>query len=268
MLKVTVIGAEGFVGSAFVRLLGERTDVDLRAVTRANYAEVCGTKSDVVIDAAGNSKKYVADQDPARDFDASVAHRMRTLFDFPAALQLHVSSVDVYADLTSPATTMETSSTDGPGSSTYGFHKRLAEELVQRHAEGWLIVRLAGMVGPGLRKNPVFDVLTGRPLTIHPDSQYQFMHADEAARTALALAESGKRGEIFNVCGSGLVSPRDIAAMAGRAIDDRSAPAHPRIVRVNTEKIERLQPMPESKRTIASFVSQWKTADMTGQVAR
>src|SRR5882672_9314708 len=104
-MRVTLIGAQGFVGSAFVRVLRSRDDVDLVEVTRQNYASCAGEPSDVVIEAACNSKKFLADQEPTREFEASVAHRLNTLVDFPAELHLHISSVDVYSDLTSPKTT-------------------------------------------------------------------------------------------------------------------------------------------------------------------
>src|SRR5689334_8921941 len=101
-MRVTLIGAGGFVGSAFARDLGRR-DVELLPVTRSNYDHHAGLSSDVVIDAAGNSKKFLAEDRPFDEFDLSVAHRLRTLRDFPARLHIHISSVDVYDDLTSPA---------------------------------------------------------------------------------------------------------------------------------------------------------------------
>ena len=155
-MQVTVIGANGFVGSAFARLLKNQPGIKLTEVTRETYAEWRGRESDVLIEAAGNSKKFLADQNPAAEFEASVTHRLRTLLDFPARLHLHISSVDVYNDLTSPATTREDSPVDISRSSRYGAHKFLAEQLVRQYASRWLIVRFAGMVGPGLRKNPVY----------------------------------------------------------------------------------------------------------------
>src|SRR2546428_7213824 len=121
MKRVTVIGARGFVGSAFVRLL-TGADVELRQVTRVNYAEFAGETSDIVIDASGNSAKYLADRDPVAEFDRSATHRLRTLCDFPAALHVHLSSVDVYHDLTSQRTTTEDFPIDIELCSRYGAH--------------------------------------------------------------------------------------------------------------------------------------------------
>jgi nucleoside-diphosphate-sugar epimerase len=257
MTSVTVIGARGLVGSAFVRLLAD-VEVELRAVTRDNYAALAGRSSDVVIDAAGNSVKYLADQDPLGEFDRSVAHRVRTLTDFPAGLHVHVSSVDVYSDLSSRSATAEDAVIDLPGCSRYGFHKLLAEQYVRHAASRWLIVRLSGMVGPGLRKNPVFDILNARPLRIHPDSQYQFLHTRDVAAIVWSLAATGRSGEVFNVAGSGLISPRRIAQIVGRPLDLGALPPSisPRVVDINTDKLGRIVELPSTERTIAEFVAE------------
>jgi nucleoside-diphosphate-sugar epimerase len=253
---VTVIGARGFVGSALVRAF---TDVgyDVRAITRDNYASMSGQISDVVVDASGNSVKYFADRDPVAEFDGSVAHRLRTLMDFPATLQVHISSVDVYADLTSPAATREDIPFAGGRPSNYGLHKRISENLVQHYSERWLIVRLAGMVGPGLRKNPVFDITTGNPLRIHPDSQYQFMPTDSAAATVRALVERDLQNDIVNVCGSGLISPQTIARLAALPLNlsELPADAQPRIVHVSIEKVEQFVAMPQSEESVRAYIA-------------
>jgi nucleoside-diphosphate-sugar epimerase len=211
----------------------------------------------VVVEAACNSKKFLAEKNPLEDFDLSVAHRLRTLLDFPARFHLHISSVDVYSDLTHPETTAEDAVIDIGRSSHYGFHKLLAEDLVRHHAPRWLILRLAGMVGEGLRKNPVFDILNRQPIFIHPDSQYQFMPTDEVARIAWDLFEKGAEGEIFNLCGEGLTSPREIARLSGRELIEESQRASPRIVNVSVEKIKRLIELPETRASITEFIKNW-----------
>jgi nucleoside-diphosphate-sugar epimerase len=253
--RVVVIGAQGFVGSAFVRYLKQRP-VELIEVTRRNFAERAGIHADVVIQAACNSRKYLADEDPVADFELSVTHCLRSLRSFPASLHLHISSADVYADLANPSVTGEESPIDVANVSNYGLHKLMAEELVRHYASRWLIVRLAGMVGPGLRKNPVFDVLHDRPLRIHPDSQYQFAATDLIAETVWQLADGGEANQIFNVCGRGFVSPRRVAELAGRKLDLSMVPAdaRPRIVDINIGKISRRFEMPLSSEAVRAFI--------------
>lgn len=254
-MRVTVIGANGFVGSAFVRLLAGRSDVELICVTRQNFDSLPATHSDVVIEAACNSQKFLAEQDPLSEFESSVTHRLKSLLRFTGELQVHISSVDVYSDLTTPATSREDSPIDPGRVSRYGMHKLLAEQLVRHYAPHWLILRLAGMVGPGLRKNPVHDILHRQSLRIHPDSRYQFMLTDEVARVAWASIERGTAGEIFNVCGDGLISMREIARLAGRELICTAVPANaaPRIVEASNEKIQRLFPIARTVDTVREF---------------
>lgn len=255
-MKVVVIGAKGFVGSAFVAWLSECPNVEVVEVTRLNYAQTAGMQSDVVIDASCNSKKYLAEGQPVEEFDLSVRHRLRTLQDFPAALHVHLSSVDVYSDLSTPAATREDSPINLQRVSHYGLHKLLAEQLVQHYADKWLIVRLAGMIGAGLRKNPVYDILQNQPLRIHPDSAYQFMATRDVARMVWALVESNVDGEIFNLCGHGLISPQEIAVLADRTLNLSllEAAAQPRIVHIHTEKIASIMPLPQTKQSLTDFI--------------
>jgi nucleoside-diphosphate-sugar epimerase len=256
--SVTVIGAGGFVGSAFVRRLRADPECRLREVTRANYDDEKGRSADVMIDCSGNSRKFLAEELPAQDFDLSVGQRLRTLADFPAAVHVHISSVDVYHELGSPEGTREGVVIDVARVSNYGFHRLLAEELVRHYASGWLIVRLAGMVGPGLKKNPVHDILHGQPLRIHPDSRYQFLNTDDVARLVLELVDANVGKEVFNVCGQGTISPRAIALLAGRALDlslvDPAVP--PRVVDASVEKLRARAAVPSTEATVSEFLRQ------------
>jgi nucleoside-diphosphate-sugar epimerase len=255
-MHVTIIGAKGFVGSAFARLLQSSSDVKLTCVTRENFDSHSSAHSDVVIDTSCNSKKYLAEENPAAEFELSVVHCLKTLQRFPAALQVHISSVDVYSDLTSPATTHEDSPIDLAIVSNYGLHKLLAEQLVRHYAPRWLILRLAGMVGTGLRKNPVFDICHGQPLRVHPDSRYQYMSTDDVARIAWELVTRNISGEIFNICADGTITMREIAKLAGRELNLSLAASRDasRIVEASNGKIHKLFQIPKTYETIKQFV--------------
>lgn len=254
---VVVLGGSGFVGSAFVRMLASR-NIPHRSVGRGDYSAAVGTPCDVLVSASGNPVKYLADRDPAADFRQSVEAVVTASKDFRPRLHVLVSSVDVYSDLTRPGSTGEDTLLNPVDASMYGFHKQLAELCVRRHNQDWLIVRLAGMVGPGLRKNPVFDVVNGAPLRISPDSRYQFMSTDDVADVTWQLVDRGERQAVFNVCGSGLISPREIAALAGRefSVHAEARDLPPRIVDVAIDRISRVRPMPSTRDTIARFVAE------------
>lgn len=250
-----ILGARGFVGSAFGRLF-ERLEVPFVGVQKDTYSQFKGKKWHIVVNASNNSQKFLADQDPLREFELTTLNTMRILQDYPSDMFIHISSVDVYSDLSSPLSTSEKIQPDIRQSSHYGFHQYLAEECVRHYAPRWLIVRLAGMVGPNLKKNPVYDILHDQPLRIHPDSQYQFMTTDRVAEVVWSLVEKGWKGEVFNVCGRGLISPRQIAVLAKRQLDLSmiSVDAQPRIVDINIDKISDLVDLPDTHQTIEEFV--------------
>ena len=253
---ILLLGGQGFVGSAFNRLFTQR-GIAHESITRDSYAGAVGRAGATLINASANSRKYLADQDWAADFDASVASVVRTMRDFRAGLYVLLSSVDVYNVLDDPDGNGEDAVIDPFRLSTYGFHKYIAEACVRRHAARWLIVRLAGMVGPGLKKNPVFDVLHGRPLSIQPDSQYQFMSTDAVAGVVWRLIESGVTNRVVNVCGQGLISPRTISQLAGKplVVAPDAAASPPRIVHIDTRLARRFGPLPDTMATIADFVN-------------
>src|SRR5256885_5851733 len=112
------------------------------------------------------------------------------------------------------------------------------------------------MAGPALRKTPVFHILNRQALRIPPVSQYQFIHADDVARIVWGLVETGQGGDVFNVCGDGLISPRRIAELASRSLNLSllSSDAAPRVVNANIEKIRRLAAVPHSEDAVRGFL--------------
>ena len=72
-----------------------------------------------------------------------------------------ISTVDVFK---TPVGVDESTSVDEEGLHAYGLNRRLLEKFVENHFSRYLIVRLPGLVGPGLRKNVIFDFLNDNNL--------------------------------------------------------------------------------------------------------
>ncbi|MDE2292105.1 MAG: SDR family oxidoreductase, partial [Elusimicrobia bacterium] len=253
---ILILGGKGFVGSAFARWC-ERGGREFRVVTRADYASHVGTSCDVLINAAGNSSKPLAAERPLADFEASVLAVRRSLEDFRPGLYVHISSCDVYPDCSSPAATAEDAPLPPARQSAYGFHKRLAELCVMNRAPRWLVLRAGGFVGPGLRKNAVFDILNGGPLWLDPSSELQYLSTDAAAALAMTLVEKAAVNEVFNLCGDGTVRLEDIARRAGRKPGAR--PGSPvKRYDVSLRKLKEAVPVPRSEDEVFRFVDAWK----------
>jgi nucleoside-diphosphate-sugar epimerase len=250
---VFLIGGRGLVGSAFGRAL-EASGHPFAILDRQSYASYVGRSCELLINANGNSRKPLASEQPLADFDASVRSVRASLADFRFERYVHLSSCDVYPDCSSPQTTLEDLPLDVSRQSPYGFHKYLAEQCVRNAARDWLIIRFGGFVGPGLKKNAVFDILNGGPLWLHPASQLQFLHTDDAARIVLDLVGRGLSKEIVNVCGRGLISLQEAIAATGRPIAFQ--PNSPAVrYDVSIEKLSRWVIVPQTRATVLSFLS-------------
>lgn len=250
---IFIIGGRGFVGSAFARVCAAEGR-EFLIINRQNYHEFVGKHCDILINADGNSKKFLAQQDPLQDFDASVRSVRASLIDLKNDYYVYLSSCDVYPDCSSPRTTSEAQELDASKQSPYGFHKYLAEQCVRHVAKKWLIVRFGGFVGPGLKKNPIFDILKGGPLWLDPESELQFMLTDRAAEIVLSLIDRGISNEIFNVCGRGVVKLREVMKWAGKTVPVQ--PGSPRVrYEVDISKISALVEIPDTRSTVSNFVN-------------
>ena len=206
---IYVIGGNGFIGSAFARLF-DAENIPHAIITRENFSQYKNTSCDILINANGNSKKYLAEQAILEEFDASVVSVLNSLVSLGYQKYIYLSTGDVYPSQESALDTNEALSIDITRQSNYGFHKYLAEQLVRHYAKNWLIFRMGGFVGPGLKKNAIFDMRTNSPLWISLESELQFICTDTAARIIYDIAVKPVTKEIFNICGKNTVLLSDL----------------------------------------------------------
>lgn len=251
---IFILGGKGFVGSAFVRYCQDKK-IPHEVIDRKNYDSYKGKQCDILINANGNSSKVLASKNPMEDFEATVQSTRKSLLDIVFKKYVLVSSCDVYPDLAEPAKNSEEVKIDVTRQSTYGSHKYQAEESVRNGAKDWLIVRLGGMVGVGLKKNPIFDIINGGPLWVDPQSELQYMNTDDVAKTVFKLIDNGKTSEIFNICGSGLVKLQKLLDIYRVNVNPNSP-----VVKydINIEKIEKIVPMPDSMEAVMNFIKDVK----------
>jgi nucleoside-diphosphate-sugar epimerase len=254
---IFIIGGRGFLGSAFARVC-ERMGRPYEIVDVDNYAEYRGKHCELLINANGNSVKWLSHKEPMTDFDASVRSVRASLVDIDCKRYIHVSTCDVYPDCSLPETTDEAQSLEPGRQSPYGFHKYLAEQCVMHGAERWMIVRMGGFVGPGMKKNAIFDILHGEKLWLDPGSELQFLHTEDAARIVLALHDQhGLDREIVNVCGDGVVKLADAMRWAGRDVPVDGEAKQVRY-EISIEKLKGLVDVPKTRETVRQFVAESK----------
>lgn len=145
-----LIGHSGYVGSTLKR------QTQFEATFRSHDVEgIRGRHFDTVVCAAAPAKKWLANADPDADaatIDGLIDH-LGTLTCDQFVL---ISTVDVFAD---PCGVDETTPTRLEGLHSYGSNRLRLEQFVKEHYPAAMVVRLPGLVGPGLRKNVVYDLL-------------------------------------------------------------------------------------------------------------
>lgn len=253
---IFIIGGNGFIGSAIVRYCQKNKKV-YTVITRDNYDSYKGQSCSILINANGNSKKYLADENPKLEFKESVNSVRDSLDDFNAKLYIHLSSCDVYPDCSDTESTKEDACIDISQQSRYGFHKYLAEQCVQHYAHNWLIIRMGGFVGPNLIKNPIFDILANDTLWVNPLSKLQYMHTDDFSDTLFGLINNGIKNQIINVCGQGTVQLCDVIHYCNSSSSVKQK--NPLIeYNISVDKLRNMMSIPKSKESVFKFINEYK----------
>lgn len=248
-MKLLIIGYTGFVGTALYEHFSSIPDYNVKGVNRKNYKEVVGEYFDIIINADGNSKKFLADKDPILDFEMNDLTLLRTLHDFKFEVYILISSIDVYHNLREISLNHENVNIDVSKISNYGFDKYIAELLVKHYAKTWLILRLGGMVGKKLKKGPIYDILWGEKLWVSPKSKFLVMHTQDVALYVQKIIEKKLWNEIFNVTACEPISLEEIIERVGKKeifkkFYSMNLPIYE--YRINVEKISRFVFKPRS----------------------
>ncbi|WP_283151022.1 pyridine nucleotide transhydrogenase [Silvimonas soli] len=161
-----LIGFSGFVGSTLLR------QAHFDALYRStNIQDIAGEAFDVVVCAGAPAQKWIANRDPEADrqkIESLISH-LKTI---KCETFVLISTVDVFLQ---PLGVDEDTAVQETGLHAYGLHRRQLEKFVQEHFPKHLIVRLPGLVGPGLRKNVIYDFLNNNNLvSIESRGVFQF----------------------------------------------------------------------------------------------
>lgn len=172
-MLIGVLGGNGFVGKTIVETL--RTDHAVININRENYKLQNNIKFDVLVNANGNSHKYLANLNPLEDFEKNVSSVYKTLYDFKFKKYIYISSIDVETVRTS-----------------YGLHKHLSEKLVKFHCSDYSIIRLPAVIGKNATKGVVYDILNGNNVYITPKSTMMLMDVNSISLNLKILLEKNK----------------------------------------------------------------------------
>lgn len=165
-MKNALIGFSGFVGGTLMK------QASFQALFRStNIHEIEGNSYDIIVCAGAPAQKWIANSEPDQDrrkIEVLINHlkkvRCKTF--------ILISTVDVFR---LPIGVDEDTVVDEIDLHAYGLHRRELEKFVQAHFDNVLVVRLPGLVGPGLRKNLIYDFLNENNLNaIESRGVFQF----------------------------------------------------------------------------------------------
>jgi hypothetical protein len=161
-----LIGYSGFVGSTLLRQARFE-----RLFRSTNIGDMAGGSFDTVVCAGAPAQKWIANREPEAD-RKTIDGLIGSLGTMTCKRLILISTVDVFRN---PNGVDEETPVEASGLGPYGLHRRLLEEFVECAFPDRLIVRLPGLVGPGLRKNVIFDLLNDNNLAaVNCRSVFQF----------------------------------------------------------------------------------------------
>jgi len=145
-----LIGFSGFVGNT---LLKQASFQNLYRST--NISDIQNKSFDTVVCAGAPAVKWMANKEPEQD-----KHSIQSLISHLTTVKckkfILISTVDVFTD---PIKSVESTAIETSNLNPYGLHRYQLEEFVRNNFDTHLIVRLPGLVGPGLKKNIIYDFL-------------------------------------------------------------------------------------------------------------
>lgn len=134
-------------------------------------SEIAGQRFELIVCAGAPAQKWIANREPEadrRNIERLIGH-LKTI---QCQTFVLISTVDVFK---TPLGVTEDTPVDESGLPPYGRHRHYLETFVASQFARPLIVRLPGLVGPGLRKNVIFDFLNENNLAaIDSRSVFQF----------------------------------------------------------------------------------------------
>ena len=219
-MKICIIGYTGFVGQTVFNYLSNKHNVfGINSKTKIIPKE----EFDIVINCAGNAKKYLANKNPAQDFliSSSIFH---TILQLKFEKLIHVSSVK--ASL--------------PPNNNYTISKLISEKYCKLYFPNSLIVRLRGLIGPGLKKNIVFDITNNRKPFVTFNSIFNYISTQEIAKIIERIIKLDISKETINVSASEPISVKEIIKEAHREsiiFDKEEGSIHENYENISIEKL-------------------------------
>ncbi len=167
-MRTALIGHTGFVGS---NLKQQYDFTDL--YNSKNFQEMKNQEYDLIVCAGVSAVKWMANKEPEKDLN-----KIKVLEDVLATVNtkqfILISTIDVYPITQGKDEDFDCSSMKNHA---YGTHRLAFEKFCDDKFDNCNIARLPGLVGEGLKKNVIYDLLNDNCLEmINTKSSYQYYY--------------------------------------------------------------------------------------------
>lgn len=177
-----LVGHTGFVGNNLYRYGSFELGVNSGSVR-----EAYGTKPDLCVYAGLRAEKYLANQQPEKDWQMIEQAKENIRMIKPQKLVL-ISTIDVFK---SPLAVYEDSAIDMDGLQPYGYNRRVLENWVRENYPEALIVRLPGLFGEGIKKNFIYDIINVIPFMLSETKMGELSSQEAAIEEYYEIQDNG-----------------------------------------------------------------------------
>lgn len=146
----SLIGYTGFVGSNIAAKANFQGLYNFK-----NIGDAFGTCPDLLVFAGIRAEKFLANDEPQKDF-AIVKEAFENIQKINPKKLVLISTVDVYKN---PDHVDEDTPIEINGLQAYGLNRYHLEQMVEHSVINALIVRLPGLYGENLKKNFIYDLI-------------------------------------------------------------------------------------------------------------
>ncbi len=250
---IAVTGADGFLGKKLCLRLEELgyevLRLDLENFDVKNKIEL-PQNIDVIYHLAAINKPYLSKEAPLETFKTNVLGTLNLLEavkNYGVKKIIFTSSVFVYKDLQK---TKESDLVEYNGIYPYGLEKLVCEEYIKIYSGlcgfDYAILRITGVYGPGMYKNPIYDFIQGFlrgeiNLYVNKKSVYNFVYIDDVV-SGLIKALKWKN-QILNLCSDKSVKLTEIYNLLSKMLKNKSEVSDTKnIIKIkgNNKKIKKM----------------------------
>lgn len=177
MKKISLIGANGYIGSHIDKYITSSTPHSINRITRGDSLSSL-EGSDFVIHVANPSKRFKAKNEPEWDFNETV---IKTSIIKNYCKKINIHSISLVSSI-SARTQLNT---------VYGINRKSAELLLDKKD---LILRVGPIFGGNKNIGPLYDILNNKDVFVSENTLSAYANVNYYARKIVELTLNRKTG--------------------------------------------------------------------------